>query len=254
MESEYSIIDSTELFIDAVDEESLPGAIDSAFQTLTNLDKRIKTAFSAARKAKTNADFAQALSAEFGKKKAAIEGLQESNGTTAEAVLLMMEAQNISFEFQKELAKIATQLFKFGVSNLALNRATVREVTLRLQGASEEELSDLARAELSNVLRQLIAQQDILLKQQNLEAATKRHEKVLTDIQRELQQISLSDVQQNEIFSSVKQQLTQMLDVDREHDTILIELQKKLMQQNFTIKQANDTMDALNQQLTQVSV
>ena len=53
-------------------------------------------------------------------------------------------------------------LFGLGVSNLAMNRSVVRGVEMRLKGASEEELDELARQEILGVVRQLKAQEDIM--------------------------------------------------------------------------------------------
>lgn len=56
-------------------------------------------------------------------------------------------------------------MFGLGVSNIAVNRTIVRELELRLEHASEEEIDDMARQELLNVVHDLKAQEDITKKQ-----------------------------------------------------------------------------------------
>ena len=70
----------------------------------------------------------------------------------------------MSFEYQKKLGEITKYLFGLGVTNIAMNRSVVRELELKLQGASAEELDEFARRELLGVVKQLKAQEDIMKK------------------------------------------------------------------------------------------
>ena len=52
----------------------------------------------------------------------------------------------------------------------------VRELELRLSGASKEQLSDLARQEVASVVRQLKEQEDLFQKQEQMKKGIKRHD------------------------------------------------------------------------------
>ncbi len=151
----------------------LPDIISEQVILLNDLDKKVKVATEQAEAAKSSADLAAGKSAGLFQKKAAIEAIQSSQSVLAEAVVSGAEAQKIAFEFQTQLAQITKYLFGLGVTNLALNRSVVRELKLKLEGASAEELSDLAKQEILNVIRQLKAQEDLLQKQEELDQKIK---------------------------------------------------------------------------------
>jgi hypothetical protein len=151
----------------------LPGIISEQVVLLNDLDKKVKAATKRAEAAKLSADLAAGKSAGLFQKKAAIEAIQLSQTDIAKAVVSGAEAQKIAFEFQTQLAQITKYLFGLGVTNLALNRSVVRELKLKLEGASAEEFSDLAKQEILNVIRQLKAQEDLLQKQEELDKKIK---------------------------------------------------------------------------------
>lgn len=147
-----------------VEDVDLPGLISNQVEKLNELNSSVKKAMNAAEGAEESALEASKKSAGFGKKKVAIEELQSASVDLAKAVQLGAKAQKTSFEFQKKLAEISKYLFGLGVSNVTNNRMVVRELEKRLQGASEEEISELAQQELMQVLLQLKGQEDILRK------------------------------------------------------------------------------------------
>ena len=105
--------------------------------------------------------------------------LANSQEVLAEAQQRFSEAQNKSFEFQKKLAQATATMIAFSVTSIAQSRMVVREIEARLQGASEEELSDLARKELENVLDQIKAQQDMMGRQNQLTEILEQHDQGL---------------------------------------------------------------------------
>lgn len=163
----------------AVDENMIPELIQGQVGKLNELDAGIKKALDAAIKAEQQAKEAGKLSASFwsfsDQKKEAIEGLQKASIELAGAVQLEAQAQKLSFEFQTRLAEITKYLFGLGVNNIASNRIVVRELEMRLRGASEKELSELARQELMSVIQQLKEQEDLLRKQDQMKEALARH-------------------------------------------------------------------------------
>ena len=158
-----------------VKEDDIPSVITSQFAAL----KKVQASMDAAQ---TSVENAQKAAADARGKvvgiilghKPAIESTQNAVKKLAEAQTDMIDAQKYSFEYQEKLADITKYLFQLGVSSITMNRAVVREVSLRLQEASQEELDGLAQQELMNVLKQLKAQEDIMVKQENIEKKQKK--------------------------------------------------------------------------------
>lgn len=182
MNNELVVLSSDQIIesgLSGFNEKDLPVMIQGQISKLKELDKSVKKAMKAADVAKDSANSARSKSAGFGKKKVAIEELQSAGIDLAEAVQSGAEAQKISFEFQTKLAEISKYLFGLGVSNIASNRFVVRELEMKLKGASKEELSELARQELISVVKQLKEQEDILRKQENFSKIIKTHDERL---------------------------------------------------------------------------
>ncbi|RST77271.1 hypothetical protein D4T97_001910 [Siminovitchia acidinfaciens] len=162
-----------------IGEEDLPVLLSEQVTKLNQLDSSIKKAIEAAEFANKSARTAKDQSAGFGKKKVAIEQLQSASYDLAKAVQSGTVAQKVSFEFQTKLAEISKYLFGLGVSNIASNRFVVRELELKLKGASEEELSELAQQEIVTVVKQLKEQEDLLIKLENLSKNIGEQDRIL---------------------------------------------------------------------------
>jgi hypothetical protein len=169
-------------------DEDLPLAIQELVQELTErteLDKSTQKALVAAKKAKDSAANAQSKDISWWFLvgiKDAVEELQSSGMHLAEAVVDVAKAQKISFDFQRKLAEIIKYSVGLSVSNIAAIRAVVCELELKLNGASEEELSDLVRQEMLMAVKQLKDQEDILNKQEELAKNVKGHESKLKSL------------------------------------------------------------------------
>ncbi|WP_454693188.1 hypothetical protein [Achromobacter aegrifaciens] len=178
------------------DERRLPELIHGQIGKLNELDAGVKKALEAAAKAEERAKMAREMSAGRGfftdKKRDAIEGLQEAGVELAGAVQLGTQAQKLSFEFQTRLAEITKYLFTLGVGNIAANRTVVRELEMRLRGASEEELSELARQEVMSVIRQLKEQEDLLRKQEKMKEAIRAHDVKISHLLAQADDLTLS--------------------------------------------------------------
>lgn len=241
-----------------LEDSNLPKLITGHVEELKRLDKSVQQALTAASNAEKSAVEASKKSAGFGKKKVAIEELQSASVDLAKAVHQGAEAQKISFEFQQKLAEISKQLFALGVSNLANNRMVIRELEKRLQGASEEEISELAQQELMNVLHQLKAQEDILVKIDN-------HSLNIQQLRENLVQQFEYSRQLNEKFFEQKYRIEQFEDRfesssvsnQKMHDTlnkdiqeILIEqhgISKKILEHKQIIMQFEERLKKLNE-------
>ncbi|MDP4268294.1 MAG: hypothetical protein Q8880_12785 [Bacteroidota bacterium] len=199
-----------------------------------DLDNKVKDAIDQANSAHAAADYARKKPTGLFEKKDAIETIQSALYDLAGAVGSGAEAQKVSFEFQTQLAEITKYLFGLGVSNLALNRSVVRELELKLSDASAEELSDLARQETLNVIRQLKAQEDILIKQEQLDKKIKivHDENVRLGKQIEAQiEIDTRHDGELQVLASTDKLFTEELkaqaETDRKHIEILTSLARR---------------------------
>ena len=197
------------LDINTIKQEDLPVVLSSQFDKLTVLETNVQKAVKSAVKAKEKAQDAQVKMGIFNySKKEAINLLQSASEGLAEGLMTAAEAQKVSFEYQTKLTDITMFLFGLGVINIAMNRSVVRELELKLKGASEEEISDLAKQELRNVILQLKAQEDIMIKQEELKGKVKNHHYQLESINTQLDNIEkLEEEQDTLIFSHSKKLL-----------------------------------------------
>ena len=170
--------------------EQLPTIIGNTFKHISEVDRKISNAVSRAEEAKKLADEASQKNAGwsfFGSdKKEAIEALQSATVSQANALSDSVDANKELFNNQKRTSEALRYLFGLGVANMAANRTVVRELELKLKNASQEELSELARQEITNVILQLRAQEDMQYKLENHDRILREHkvdiDKILGEI------------------------------------------------------------------------
>lgn len=170
--------------------EQLPVIIGNTFKHISEVDRKISNAASRAEEAKKLADEASQKNAGwsfFGSdKKEAIEALQSATVSQANALSDSVDANKELFNNQKKMSEALRYLFGLGVANMAANRTVVRELELKLKNASQEELSELARQEITNVILQLRAQEDMQYKLENHDRILREHkvdiDKILGEI------------------------------------------------------------------------
>ena len=170
--------------------EQLPAIIGNTFKHISEVDRKISNAVSRAEEAKKLADEASQKNAGwsfFGSdKKEAIEALQSAAISQANALSDSVDANKELFNNQKKMSEALRYLFGLGVANMAANRTVVRELELKLKNASQEELSELARQEITNVILQLRAQEDMQYKLENHDRILREHkvdiDKILGEI------------------------------------------------------------------------
>ena len=218
---------SNELEIFKVNQSELPNIITDQWRDIQGLEDKVKKSVKMAQTAKTSADRAYGKSAGLGHKKEAIESLQEASVDLAESQVQVVEAQQLSFEYQKKLSEITKYLFALGVSNIAANRTVVRELELKLRGASEGELSDLARKEVLSVISQLKAQEDMMNKQKQMSETLKSQDKTISEHQKKAEH-------HDEVLAKMAQKdkeqdltLSKHTKKDLEHDRLLAERKQK---------------------------
>lgn len=173
-------------------DEDLSDLITTRIDALNDLEKHILEAEEAADAAIKEADDVKNGIIDYGifwdsiDTDRAIEKLQNAVISTAKALEESSDAHKKTFEYQKRLTNISYGLFRLGATNIAHNRSLVREIELRLKGASEKEISELARNELVRVVTQLKEQEDLQKKLARLKEEVKTLKKSQNDINNSL--------------------------------------------------------------------
>lgn len=208
--------------------EQLPAIIGNTFNNITEIDSKISNAVSKANKAKELADLASKKDAGwslFGSdKKEAIEALQSAAVSQANALSDSVDANKELFRNQKKMSEALHYLFGLGVANMAANRTVVRELELKLQNASKEELSELARQEITNVILQLRAQEDMQYKLENNDKILREHkneiDKILNNItsfeERCKDVLGRTETLQNDVITKEKK-ITDKFEEEKRH-------------------------------------
>ncbi len=216
--------------------------ISSKYDNIVELEdsvvKSIKLAEAAENSAQEAADYAVHW---YGGRKEAIELLQNASEFSSKALISLAEAQKKSFEYQTKLTEITKFLFGLGVSSIAMNRCVVRELELKLKGASEEDISDLAKQELKNVILQLKAQEDMMKKQELLTAKLKEQNGQLKEINRQLDGIEEIDEEQDERIAENAEKITR-------HSRVLSAQQQKDEEHDKRIAENAQDIDCLEKQ------
>lgn len=159
----------------SVEQLNLKFSVDDKIDSICLIDKEyqdtlklVKESEERAQKAKEAANKASNLSAGFGKKRKAIEALQNAQKENSLATEANSQAIYKIAELQQRLCDAIKALLSLNVRNLAASRSVYRQLELKLKGASEQELSDLAKEEIQKVMTELKNQQDMMLRQEKM--------------------------------------------------------------------------------------
>ena len=171
-----------------VTEEMLSGnsiiaAVNSSVEEIKAIETKIAKAVDSANNAKKKAKDANEVERHWYQNTTAriVDKLQPAVKSLAKAVSESADTQKLLFEHQKILAQACQRLFAMGVSNIAATRMVIRNIKLQLENASEEEISELARQELMNVMKQLQAQEDLANRQEKMSEKIKVHSSSLRE-------------------------------------------------------------------------
>lgn len=212
--------------VENIDEKQVPKLIQGQIEAMKSLRKEIDLATNKALDAK-EAVINEVSDRKISKKEA-IDNLQSATMSLADAQSAVLSAQERQFEYQQKLSDITKFLLRLGLTNIAMNRVVVEELEYRLRNATKEELDDLARAEIENLLKELKMQQD--LDQKQIEQA-----KILKE------QAELNDSQAEEIHSQAEK--------DEEHDKRIDELYSIIAKQDQVIEKILIEMDEMRKDL-----
>lgn len=194
--------DVLQIKVENVDEKQVPSLIQDQFSMMGELRKEIERASNNAFDAK------EAVINEVGtkdlSKKEAIENLQSATLELANAQIDAMNAQKLSFEYQQKLAETTKFLFQLGLTNIAMNRLVVEELEAKLRNASQEELDEMARAEIEDLLKRLKMQQDMDKKQSELRLILKGQEETIAKLSSDVESMRKELIKLNSELNALK--------------------------------------------------
>ncbi len=240
-----------------VSTDQLPKVIGETYSEISAIDEKIQSAISKANEAKILADEASQKNADrslfHDNKREAIEALQKSNQSLADALSENVVANEQLFQNQQKMAKGLSYLFGLGVMSIAANRTVVRELEMKLRDASEEELSDLARQEIYNVVLQLRAQEDMQYKIDKVEANIREINSQIRALISELNSFKYScNSALDEVKSLGSEVRSQTARQDEEFSNLKSELKDSICQNlAFLQAQLNESVREKEQNLNQ---
>lgn len=232
-------------------EKSLSDLITTRIDALNDLEKHIIEAEEAAETAVKEANnvkngIKSGLIWKSLDKDKAIKKLQNAVIITAKALEESSDAHKKTFEYQKRLTNISYSLFRLGISNIATNRSLVREIELRLKGASEKEISNLARNELVRVVTQLKEQEDLQKKLARLKEEVKILKKSQKDINDSL---IVLDTDKNILDQKTEGVIQQLLDCRALLENNIERTEKILCQVDLNEANCKNILDELDSKI-----
>jgi len=240
MENNELIEIESENGVVSVNTSDIPDIIAGRIEDISQLEKEVKNSEASAQAAMDFVGNQMTRYEEKGKlifkhrsgnTKDIVEDTQEAVEKLASAQQVSVEALKKSFEFQKKLADTSKYLFELGCANITVNRIAVRAIEQKLNGASKEELSELAKQEMLAVVRQLKEQEDILKKQEFLTSKVKENVSRLNkkdELDKEqsekIASLSNENKEQNQKLSDIHNSLSEKERIDAEQSQRLEEL------------------------------
>ena len=153
----------------------------------------------------------------------------------------IIDAMNVSFEYQQQLGQITQYLFMLGVSNIAATRTVIQQLRLELKKAPKEKMSDLAKNEILAVMRQLEAQEDMVAKQEKHAETLKKHKSLIAE------GVEKDKVQDAQISENAKD-IDELEKQDAEQDKLIAEGIQKDKSQDAQISENAKDIDNLERQ------
>lgn len=168
--------------VEMATEEAIYEFVNERVGVIEDIETKVSESMQSAESAKEQSEYAWGKQVGFFNKGEIIDRLQNATRDIGKAVAVSAETQQLLFKHQCILAKVCKKLFEIGIKNLATTQSTIRAIEMRLKGASEEEISELAKTELMNVVRQLKVQEDIFVKYQRMSEKVKGLETTVNEL------------------------------------------------------------------------
>ena len=205
-----------------IDESDVPALIHEQFSILSEYISNLEIARKKADEVNKKAIESQEKGVHLFKMKNSIEDLQANQVALSESNRINMDLQEKSLLFQKKLTEIMQYLLGLGVANITMNRCVVKELMMRLDKASEEEIDDMTRKEILNVVKQLKAQEDIYNKTMEITQRVKEHNNKIIDLENEAIMNNERIIQQQEENTELKKVLESYENKQQKQNKLLI--------------------------------
>ena len=205
-----------------IDESDVPALIHEQFSILKEYISNLEIARKKADEVNKKAVESQEKGVHIFKMKNSIEDLQANQVALSESNRINMDLQEKSLLFQKKLTEIMQYLLGLGVANITMNRCVVKELMMRLDKASEEEIDDMTRKEILNVVKQLKAQEDIYNKTMEITQRVKEHNNKILDLENEAITHNERIIQQQEENAELKKVLESYENKQQTQNKLLI--------------------------------
>lgn len=228
-----------------IQENNLSEIISSQVDIVKKLDKKVTEAMNKASGAKNSAKMAHEKSTGWFKNTGAIESLQSAIRDIGEATEANAESQKIMYDYMQKIAQITKNLITIGCSSIAMNRATVRELELKLTGASKEKLSELAKKELFKVITQLKQQEDIMSKQEHLTTEVYKQSK-------KLQNVEIILTEKDNLDSHQSEQIHGLTDLVEQHQRHFKTKDEIDQEQDKRLKEIDSFFSIVNQKIQEI--
>lgn len=230
-----------------MDTDLIKRNINTALQKVTQIDKSISRSLDKADKLKTKALEEHSAGWSWGgkDKRVAIEALQEVTRDMADSQIEIINTLKELYDGQKAIAQQMRMLFQIGAMSIAANRMVHRELKMRLQNASQEELSEMAREELMATVRQLEQMQDTLNIQERQKEKLFEQDRLIRSLQQEIKDC------QNYLMSLLESDTTQdnILKVHEDGINTLSKYLSGIVSDIEILQKESDNLREENQQL-----
>ncbi len=205
-----------------IDESDVPALIHKQFSILSEYISNLEIARKKADEVNRKAVESQEKGVHIFKMKNSIEDLQANQVALSESNRINMDLQEKSLLFQKKLTEIMQYFLGLGVANITMNRCVVKELMMRLDKASEEEIDDMTRKEILNVVKQLKAQEDIYNKTMEITQRVKEHNNKIINLENEAVMNNERIIQQQEENTELKKVLESYENKQQKQNKLLI--------------------------------
>ena len=231
---------------------NLPSFISEQARSLSDFEEEKKKAERLAKEALDEAINAKNVELHWYKSdKTAIESLQKACKLQGDALESLAKAIKLSYINQKKIKDVTTFLLGLGLANTALNRMVIRELEMRLANASKEEIDELAKQELENVVKQLKAQEDLRGRLDKQKDTLDSHDKRISDNNNKLEFfkkeqsgfIELCKEQNSQALVDIKkQQENDLSEMQKAQEELLDKIEKQVNEKITEIKQVSDAL------------
>lgn len=246
-----------------VGEAELPSIISSQLDLIAELEAKMNAAVEKGNSAKESAASAKERSAGAFKKKEAIEALQSATVDLAEAQMSSLDAQQILFEYQRQMTEITKYLFGLGCTNISVNRAIIQGLRDGVEGKNSEKFGELAKQHMLTLIKQLKAQEDIQNKTTNLSVHLKEHEQRLDSqeekLDRKISEQSKKDSQQDQLIEKNRkagavqaEELEKRKQKDKQQDAQLKVREEKDEEHDHQLAELNDMISRLEERVVEL--